>query len=37
MEEVPEKYSKRIQKALHAIERVEKVVYNIVTKGEVKE
>ena len=37
MEEVPEKYSKRIQKALHAIERVEKVVYNIVTRGEIKE
>ncbi len=37
MEDVPEKYRKRIQKALHAIERIERVVYNIVTKGEIKE
>lgn len=37
MEELSGEQRENLQKALHAIERVEKVVYNIVTKGEVKE
>ncbi|HEC88586.1 MAG TPA: PAS domain S-box protein [Thermoplasmata archaeon] len=37
MEELSEKQRENLQKVLNAIERIEKVVYNIVTKGEVKE
>lgn len=37
MNQLPEKERENLQKAYHAIERVEKVVKNIVTKGKIEE